>query len=690
MILSRLILNDFGVFHGSQSFDLTPKRSRPIILVGGKNGAGKSSILEAIRLCFYGPAALGLRSREEYLAYLGSKIHLNPTALIQPQFASITVDFQYGDMRALHTYSVTRGWEKKNSTKIHETLTVTKNGKTLDEVTAEHWQDFVRDLIPLGLSQLFFFDGEKIQNLAEDTTDQLTLAQAIKSLLGLDIVEGLQTDLAVYLSRLSKPLRQGRESQLEEVETKIAALKQQLLKARAERENMQTRLLGMRGEIQRIEHQIASEGGGFARNREKLIQGEAGFRARIDTQEAAIRELCAGLLPFALAPGLCSQLRHQLLKEEQEFQHFSAKQVLHQVSGEIVQKLPSIKLWKELHLTKTIRENAINELTSLIREHLENRIEGPNTVRVHSLSSEQREQLMSWLDQAINNVPGILSIAAAELERCYHELRRTQDELRKIPADDVLKPLLQQLHRSHEELGQASKRALALDEQVNSMEAELAEHDRHYRLAVERLAAEAATNSKIQLLPRIQSALEEYKSTLLVERVAKLQESVTECFNLLSRKKDSIRKITIDPTNFSITLHDRAGNPLRKSSLSAGEKQIYAISMLWGLAKTSGRPLPVIIDTPLARLDSDHRMLLAQNYFPVASHQVVILSTDTEVDRAYFHELKPSVAHSYHLTFDGSVGGTTNRRGYFWEEVDETHQTEVNKGRLESTAVSGR
>ena len=63
--------------------------------------------------------------------------------------------------------------------------------------------------------------------------------------------------------------------------------------------------------------------------------------------------------------------------------------------------------------------------------------------------------------------------------------------------------------------------------------------------------------------------------------------------------------------------------------------------MLWALGRTSGRPLPVIIDTPLARLDSDHRRLLVENYFPQASHQVILLSTDTEVDQLYFDLLNP-------------------------------------------------
>ena len=82
-----------------------------------------------------------------------------------------------------------------------------------------------------------------------------------------------------------------------------------------------------------------------------------------------------------------------------------------------------------------------------------------------------------------------------------------------------------------------------------------------------------------------------------------------------------MRRVAISSKDFSVVLFDREDRPLPKDSLSAGEKQIYAIAMLWSLARTSGRPLPVIIDTPLGRLDSDHRRLLVERYFPHASHQ---------------------------------------------------------------------
>ena len=100
--------------------------------------------------------------------------------------------------------------------------------------------------------------------------------------------------------------------------------------------------------------------------------------------------------------------------------------------------------------------------------------------------------------------------------------------------------------------------------------------------------------------------------------------------------------------------------------LSAGERQLLATSLLWGLARASGRPLPTIIDTPLGRLDSSHRRHLIERYFPVASHQVILLSTDEEIDEDSLKRLQPHISRSYHLQFDEALRSTRVTPGYFW------------------------
>jgi DNA sulfur modification protein DndD len=129
-----------------------------------------------------------------------------------------------------------------------------------------------------------------------------------------------------------------------------------------------------------------------------------------------------------------------------------------------------------------------------------------------------------------------------------------------------------------------------------------------------------------------------------------------------------VERIIIDPVSFAITLYDQSGQAIAKERLSEGEKQIFAISVLWGLARASARPLPAVIDTPMARLDAAHRQHLIERYFPNASHQVVIFSTDTEVDRKYYRDLQPHIARAYHLNYDERDKRTVGEEGYFWKE----------------------
>jgi DNA sulfur modification protein DndD len=676
MILTNLTLTDFGTFRGEQHIPLQPKKSRPIVLFGGKNGAGKSTLLEAIRLCFYGSGATGTRSKDEYARYLDQKIHTNANALIQPTSASVAIEFQYGDVDGLRTYLVTRSWERKSSGKIVEDLRVERDGRPLDDVSAEHWQDFVRDLLPPGVSNLFFFDGERIQQLAEDSSDEQTLADAIKSLLGLDVVERLQTDLGIYLARLIKPL--GRDSEhadeLTSVQEEITAVEVQIEGCRRQREAEQERLRELKSAIQRLEEQIASRGGSFTRNREGLIQKQAALKSQIQQQETTLRELSAGLLPFALIPSLCRELKDRLLAEESLAQEQAARTLLHSKRDAIKRKIGSENFWKGLGpISSPVKAKLRTRLAEIFETSLRLARRNGEVTAIHHVSAEERSRMLSWIDQATEDIPKLLLPLRGEIERSYRELHKAEDALRKIPADDVLKPSLEELRSLNHDLAEVGKRLLGLDEALRSRELKLTELRRRFEQATERLTAQLDHASRVHLVPQVKKVLEEYKSSLIHKKVLQLQEAVTECFQTLCRKKDSLGRIIVDPNDFSVTLQDKHNRPLPKAQLSAGEKQIYAISMLWALAKTSGRPLPIIIDTPLARLDSDHRKLLAQHYFPFASHQVLILSTDTEVDQSYFEELRDSVGQAYRLDFDPEENGTKVAPGYFWRHANENN-----------------
>lgn len=200
MIFNKLTLVNFGVYRGRHQFDLRPNPEQPIILFGGKNGAGKTTLLEAIRLCLYGPLALDQPPRPSqaaYEAHLARRIHRSGNGVVPIDRASLELEVEYALAGEHSCYTIKREWQQR-ADRVTETLYVTENGRLLQDMNASQWQDFLQDLIPPGLSQLFFFDGEKIQALADESHDNLALAQATNSVAGAEhcgAVTGRSIDL---------------------------------------------------------------------------------------------------------------------------------------------------------------------------------------------------------------------------------------------------------------------------------------------------------------------------------------------------------------------------------------------------------------------------------------------------------------------------------------------------------------
>jgi hypothetical protein len=113
----------------------------------------------------------------------------------------------------------------------------------------------------------------------------------------------------------------------------------------------------------------------------------------------------------------------------------------------------------------------------------------------------------------------------------------------------------------------------------------------------------------IELAGRTRETMQEFLRRATARKIDRLAALITESFRFLLRKRTLVERVGIDPETFALTLYDRDGHALPRQRLSEGEKQLFAIAMLWGLARASARPLPAVIDTPMARLDATHRSL---------------------------------------------------------------------------------
>ncbi|MDA7936805.1 DNA sulfur modification protein DndD [bacterium] len=678
MRIQKLRLYNFGLFRGQTEFDLLPrvkyKKERPVILIGGKNGAGKTTILEAVRLCLYGPLLLGARvSNREYDEYLRSRVHRDENALVVNQSASVALEFEYSELGESCQYKVERSWDidgKKVKTNllVHRYDNEHKHYKPIDDLDHAHADDFLRDLIPPGVSQLYFFDGEKIQELAESDDDDAALSEAIRSLLGLDLVGRLSGDLQIYANRLQKLDNvETLQKELDKVDEEINEKQDRLLKTRGAQDEAQSRVDDIGKQIAAAEARIAKEGGAFADVRGKLEEDGKRLQSSIESAESQIRQLAEGLLPFSLAKSLCRDLTNQL-KNEDRVQGWQSHASLLQ---ERIAKL-SKSTEKELScidgLTDEMRKSLASRISKMVDKLGEPPQDLPDIKLIHRLSNDLKESLLQGIRTATDVVPDEAKKLIAELETHTRNLQKTKSALKKAPEDDQLKPLVERVNDLHREIGGAEvdlRRAMA---EYGSAEYALKdERGRREKLKEKKHNAEKQ-GEREQMVENVNAALEEYAKLLTAEKSRELSQAVRRRFQQLWRKGDVVRRIDIDPVSFTVSLYDRHDRVVPKTQLSAGEKQMYAISMLWGLAEVSRRPLPMVIDTPLGRLDGDHRSHLVEHYFPSASHQVIILSTDTEIDEKYFNELKPHLSHVYHLQYEETEGRTTVDEGYFWAQ----------------------
>lgn len=669
MIIHTLTLNNVGLFRGRQDLQLTPNGKGPVILIGGMNGAGKTTLLQAVKLCLYGRRALGNRvSRNEYHKYLSGMIHREQGAKVPLNQASVSIEFEFSHTGETTRYRVERAWQQKGPTSnsIIEDLTIRKNERLDTEFEAAHWQDRINELIPIGVSQFFFFDGEDIQKLADDSSHDQFLAESIKRLLGLNLVERLQLDLRIYANRLAK--HSSPESLLkdiEEAESEIVTLSASLENATEKLESTQTEIEKLEAQISRQESRIAAEGGGYAEKRESLKLQQARLHTEIETLENDIRELCGGLFPFALVPELLKRLKSRLLKEI-EFDEWEEKnRVLKAQNTEVIEMLAAESFWGDTSLSDQQITNIQSKITPLLKTQIELPEGLHGFEKKRERSSSEYNQLFKWIDACLNEIPQEFRKVNEALENARLELQKVEQGLQRVPDEEVLKPLLEKLSALNQKLGELRKQEQDDNQVIRSLTHQLSEADRKLEKLRHTQQLGQAHIQRQDRVSSVQSVLSAYTTQLTQAKIETLNNAIVEGFNQLSHKPDRINRVEIDPRTFAVTLFDSNERVLSKEKLSAGEKQIYTTALLWGLAKTSGKPLPMILDTPLGRLDSSHRKLLVERYFPHASHQMVLLSTDTEVDDFFYSRMQPYISHTFHLAYHETEGRTTVEKGYF-------------------------
>ncbi|WP_330632932.1 DNA sulfur modification protein DndD [Halocatena halophila] len=666
MKFNKLVIEDFGPYRGLNELDLTTTDDSPIILFGGQNGAGKTTLFEAIRFCLHGRSALGRRvAMREYHQTIRSRLHDYPDR--KAETASVRLEFEYAHMGEKDHYSVERTWRDRGKS-IVENVEMRRNGKIPTELDKDQWQDFLQQLVPPGVAQLFFFDGEKIQELASAVESDDSFTDSMYSLLGLDLVDRLDTDLSIYVSqKLDSSGVEGINDELEEYRGEKEALEEAIERLGAEKFEKREELGAIQDEINKIEAQIASEGGSYATRRDDLKERRAELKASIASHEEQIEEIVTGIFPFTLAPDLCENVVERLQEETEQQNQQTAKEEL---TKELDDVLDEDDVWEDLGVS----EGDVNELTSRIYSKLEGQLEhdGDDTQLAHQFSRAQRQDIYSVVDRAMNDIPEQFAEINHKTEADVRELQEVEGSLSKVPDQSVISPMIDKLNDLTEEKGSLKNEIEGLESEINTLQNKLETVNSRIQSKLDEKSRLEDVSERANLASDVRKAIKDYRDELTKEKLGKLEKVLSDRYLTLSNKSDFYEKIQIDEDTLDISLITKHSSQKPHTELSAGERQIFATSLLWALAEISGRPLPFIIDTPLGRLDQNHRNNLIKQFFPEASHQVLIFSTDTEIDDQQYKVLSRDVAKAYHLEYDEAEGVTVPTEGYFWD--DDTEQ----------------
>lgn len=645
MIIRRLSMNNFGVYAGLNTFEFHNKK--PVVLIGGMNGRGKTTFLEAVLLALYGASSFAYveSKHQSYGQYLKSFVNKSDGTMN----CYVELTFKLETEHKEH-FLIRREWSG-TSQRIREKIYVEKDGEYNTFLT-ENWAMFIENILPSGLSSFFFFDGEKIAELAVESTNA-QMKESIKSLLGISVLDMLGNDIARIMTKVNKHSRNAMNTNEMEILRERKNMADTALQIADDRiTDTCKRIEDAKKQLEKANFEYTAKGGNIVAQQQELLNQRTHLFLQIEQVKEQMVNVAAGSLPLNLVKKLLLNIQGQAKKEHET-----------KILNFAVDKITSL-----FQVYSNIDVNNTDSVRAFI-DYVQIQSKQEKTEIVYNLSEQSLFQLNNFLHSEMETI----NAGAKNMMRGLEVQKSKMDELDSYLSVDIDEKVLSKIY----------KRIKTLEQEIFNLEIELdlqqnkrvslngdaikatTEYNRYVESLLEKLEMNDDSNRILKYSHQITEILNEYKIRLQKKKTGVLAKTMSDCYKKLAYKKNLIDQIEMDPVTLDFIYIDSDKNLVPKESLSAGEKQLMVISLLWALAICSKKKLPVIIDTPLSRLDSNHRISLITTYFPQASEQTIILSTDSEIDENYYNIMKENVGDEFTLIYDDEKKCTTIERGYF-------------------------
>lgn len=714
MKINGITIKNFRSYRGIKKFDFRIKDNKNIILIGGENGAGKSSIFEAIKLCLYGPLTYKYQGMaSNYIAKI--KTMINEDAYSNEDISSfIELDLDMTDKSIEEKYKIKREWSF-DGPKLIENFVVEQGGNILNNGEANDFYEYFKSEIPPSIFDLSFFDGERLFDFFEDRMSGSKLKDTILTLNNFDIFNILNRELILNTRRKSREKKNLKDEIIE-----LESIENNLFNKRRDLEEIKNKINKIINKADRLTIDISNKnkefinaGGLNQEDRDRLVREISKFEMERDRINLELKSFSNEVLPFLIMIKELKEIEEQLYNEE-DF-----------IAYEIIKGRANIDKIKDTLKSKSLYYDnldvLIREITNII---IPNNF-GEDFKPIHYLSKEQLNKVVSNINR-ISNINFETLNFFADIKDLTQKIADNRNKLRNSMDINEEKIYIKVIESMNKELNEANiqKEKLVILEKNLEKEIELEENKL------------IKTNQKIDLIRKagnikdISDSIVEMTEDLLIQITSSKRHDVAKCFNeifseiirkdkfidyididdnfevnLYVKKHFKVREIIRMIVNLGITgLREKLGyrfleelteiatsinknellNNLNKfedeaiielstkvdiMNLSSGEKQIYILCLYWALIKSADVSVPFIIDTPYARIDKKHRNSISTKFLPNISHQVIVLSTNTEIEQNLYKEISEFISKEYTLDYDNKSRSTKISDGYFYEVI---------------------
>lgn len=717
MIINSITLKNFRSYEDETTFSFAPKDNKNIVLIGGENGAGKSTLFEAIKLCIYGPITYGyLGENYNYLTKIKNNINDNAFKNKDIEcFLGLSLSFKDGT--EMKEYYLKRSWKYINQ-KIHEDFRVYLKDQELQDEDKLYFDKYLKSVIPPSLFDFFFFDGEELSDFFTGKNANSNLKESILELFNYDTFEVLKKQLLSHQRAKSKSSTKLEEvqknydeisSNVKEIKNEISDLEKTLI---LDEEHLDNLLI----KREQIEENFKNSGGLLEGEKAAINSEIAKIEAERITINQKIKDFCNDTLPFLLITDLLEKTKIQIEKEDNWNSYNVVKSKL---SNDTISNVLSKHVLMDIDLTSI--DNIADELLFEIFKDYD--LTGDHDIL--NLSVSEKELIKHHINDIMdnkNNYKNEIINSFSSITQINNNVKNLKAKLTSSVSDDILNNYLESIHSINNEINEVQSNIAVKKSNTASKYSALQNKEYHLTRARNEYTTLLQNINVLDMSSQLIDYLNELLTNLTKDKIKLIEDEFIKIFSTIIRKENYVNSIVIDD-NFNTTLYinkeynsieilnviknlgydglekkyghkfledllihynvktnreleeivtsDISFNYISLSTkinindFSNGEKQIYILCLIWAIIKSSGVEIPFIIDTPYARIDETHRNSLTTTYLPNISKQVIILSTNKEIDSELYNVVKPYVCDEYLLLYNSELRKTEVKNGYF-------------------------